>query len=350
MNIAVAMSGGVDSSVTAAILQQEGHSITGYTMRHYHPEEMNYPSQFSITKAIEDAKKVCDKLNIEHKVIHVEDEFKKIVVQNFLDEYKKGRTPNPCTLCNPTIKWGTFLQEIEKDGSEKVATGHYVNLAEKSGIYHLYRGEDKKRDQSYMLWRLSQNQLSKTLFPLAAYSKNETRKLANYYCLPTAEKSDSQEICFIYGHYKEFLKGKIDYKEGPIVFAPSGEKIGVHQGLPFYTIGQRKGLNTPWKSALYVLKSDVRNNILDVTDDISELMKDEFEIEHINWIREEIPSCMADVTVQIRYNSPAVQVKCIKIQNDKAHIILEKPVKAITSGQSAVFYYGNELIGGGIIL
>ncbi len=168
--------------------------------------------------------------------------------------------------------------------------------------------------------------------------------------MPTAEKSDSQEICFIYRHYKEFLKGKIVYEQGPIVFAPNGEKIGIHQGLPFYTIGQRKGLNTPWKSALYVLKSDVRNNILYVTDNVSELMKDEFEIQQINWINGEKLPIGTDLKVQIRYNSAAVQVKDITLLNETAIVTLKKPVKAVTPGQSAVFYDDNELIGGGIIL
>lgn len=350
MKIAVAMSGGVDSSVVAAILKKEGHAVSGYTMQHYLPQKMNYPRHLSIEQSIEDAKRICEQLHIEHKVIHVEEDFESIVVNNFIHEYQAGRTPNPCTLCNPTIKWGRFLSAIEKDGMEKMATGHYGKIFSANNRYHLFRGEDAKRDQTYMLWKLSQRQLSKTLFPLANFSKVKTRNIAKSHNLFNTQKTDSQEICFIYGHYKDFLKEKVVYSPGPIVFAPTGESIGTHQGLPFYTIGQRKGLKTPWKSPLFVMKSDVNKNILYVTDILSDLMTSSFQIKEVNWISGKRPENSSDLQVQIRYNSNSVEVRKIEYADGLITVTLMKPAKAVTPGQSAVFYKENELIGGGIIL
>lgn len=346
MKIAVAMSGGVDSSVAVAILQKEGNDVIGVTMRHYDSVAYGFSEAEGINAAIKDAKEVCKKLGIAHHVIDTSEVFKKIVEENFISEYSRGRTPNPCILCNPTIKWGVFLEEILKLGVEIFATGHYVKLIEEEKAFHIYKASDENKDQSYMLWRLTQQQLSKTLFPLADFSKSEVRKIATEMKLPVHEKSESQEICFIKSHYEDFLKDHLELSPGKIVL-PDGKIIGTHRGLPLYTIGQRKGLNTPWRCPLYVLKLDVEKKELIVTDNPDNLLCDRFTIKNINWINKE-PS--ADISVQIRYNSKPVPVKKLEYKKDTIQVNLVNPVRAITPGQSAVFYLEDQLLGGGIIV
>jgi len=349
MKVAVAMSGGVDSSVAAAILLKEGHEVSGVTMRHFDNAEFGFGENEGSELAIQDAKQVCRQLDIKHYVIDVTEEFKSIVVTDFIKEYVKGRTPNPCTLCNPTIKWGVFLNKVLKLGVQKIATGHYVKMRYESKIYCVFKSEDEDRDQSYMLWRLNQQQLSQTLFPIANYKKKKIRKIANKLELPVHDKEDSQEICFIKGHYEDFLKEHIEFKSGKIIHV-DGKIIGKHRGLPLYTIGQRKGLNTPWHSALYVLKLDVKNNIVVVTDNPDDLLCDRFSINQINWISESFPEDIKNLSVQIRYNSKPVSIKKIISGYEHLTIELKKPVRAITPGQSAVFYKGDQLLGGGIIV
>ena len=346
MKIAVAMSGGVDSSVAAAILQKEGNDVIGVTMRHYDSVAYGFSEAEGINAAIKDAKEVCKKLGIAHHVIDTSEVFKKIVEENFISEYSRGRTPNPCILCNPTIKWGVFLEEILKLGVEIFATGHYVKLIEEEKAFHIYKASDENKDQSYMLWRLTQQQLSKTLFPLADFSKSEVRKIATEMKLHVHEKSESQEICFIKSHYEDFLKDHLELSPGKIVL-PDGKIIGIHRGLPLYTIGQRKGLNTPWRCPLYVLKLDVEKKELIVTDNPDDLLCDRFTIKNINWINKE-PS--ADISVQIRYNSKPVPVKKLEYKKNTIQVNLVNPVRAITPGQSVVFYLEDQLLGGGIIV
>ncbi len=346
MKIAVAMSGGVDSSVAAAILQKEGNDVIGVTMRHYDSVAYGFSEAEGINAAIKDAEEVCKKLGIAHHVIDTSEVFKKIVEENFISEYSKGRTPNPCTICNPTIKWGVFLEEILKLGVEKFATGHYVKLIEEEKAFHIYKASDKHKDQSYMLWRLHQHQLARTLFPIAELSKKEVRTIAKEMKFPVHEKSESQEICFIKDHYEDYLKKHLELKPGNIAL-PNGDIIGHHRGLPLYTIGQRKGLNTPWKAPLYVLKVNIEKNELIVTDDPDDLLAAEFHINQVNWIDKE-PE--ADISVQVRYNSKPVPVKKLEYKGKNLLISLQNPVRAITPGQSAVFYQENMLLGGGVII
>ena len=349
MKIAVAMSGGVDSSVAAAMLLEQGHQIFGVTMRHYEPTSSGFNTHHNIDDDIKDAQKICDLLRIEHRVIHLEEEFKKIVIQNFIEEYKKGRTPNPCTLCNPTIKWGVLLKKIFNFGFEKIATGHYLKIKQENDLFRIFKAKDVKKDQSYMLWRLNQEQLGRTLFPLAMHEKKEIREIANSLQLSNADKSDSQEICFIAGHYSNYLQQHLSMTSGDIVLEGTDKVIGNHKGLPLYTIGQRKGLNTPWKSALYVTRIDIKNNILYVTDDKDLLLKNTFTIDNVNWISGKLPQDFTKLVVQIRYNSKPVKVKFIKYNSDNVHVTLQDKTGSITPGQSAVFYKGDELLGGGII-
>ncbi len=349
MKIAIAMSGGVDSSVTAVILQKKGHEVVGLTMRHYNYVDYGFSKDEGIEADIKDARKVCNKLGIPHHVIDTSKDFKKIIEENFISEYTKGRTPNPCTLCNPTIKWGSFLDKALELGVEKFATGHYVDLRYEKGTYNIYKASDFNKDQSYMLWALNQKQLSKTLFPIASYSKSEIRKIALEMELPVHEKDESQEICFIKGHYEDYLKEHLKLTRGKVVL-PNGKEIGEHRGLPLYTIGQRKGLNTPWRCPLYVLKLDKEKNQVIVTENPDDLLKDSFTIEKVNWISGSQPDKTDNLTVQIRYNSQPVAVQSITLKNKDIIVKLKSPTRAITPGQSAVFYSGNQLLGGGIIV
>jgi tRNA-specific 2-thiouridylase len=348
MKIAVAMSGGVDSSVAAKLLQTSGHEIVGFTMRQFDDARFGFGEGEGLNQAIYDAKRVCDYLGIEHRVIDLKDIFDQIVVKRFIQEYSSARTPNPCTICNPTIKWGAFLDAILTLGADKIATGHYAGIVEKEGVYYLQKGTDSAKDQTYMLWGLSQFQLSKTIFPVGTMSKPELRHIAVEAGIPVAAKKDSQEICFIRGKYQDFLKEELVLKPGEIVL-PDGKVIGKHNGLPFYTIGQRKGLNTPWSDPLFVLGMDVKHNRLIVTDNPELLYKEEFLIEEVNWFGD-VPKDYADLSVMIRYNSNAVGVASIEQDGDRYLIRMSKPKKSVTPGQSAVFYRGDLLVGGGIIV
>jgi len=348
LKIAVAMSGGVDSSVAAALLLKEGYEVFGITMRQYDAEKYGYGENAGIEADILDAKAVCNVLGIEHFVVDLKKDFKAIVEKNFIEEYAAGRTPNPCVICNPNIKFGKFLDAALDLGADKIATGHYIQIKKGNDRYRIFISKDSSRDQTYMIWKLNQLQLSKTIFPVSEHKKPELRKIAADLKLPIHSKADSQEICFIKDHYEEYLKTRIKLEPGNITL-PDGKVIGNHRGLPLYTIGQRKGLNTPWSSPLYVLKLDIEKNILVVTDKPDDLLQKSFLIEDINWISGKFPELDKTVTVQIRYNSKPVPIADYTRKDDKLEIFLEQPTRAITPGQSAVFYRGNELLGGGII-
>lgn len=347
MKIAIAMSGGVDSSVAAVLLQEAGHDVFGITMKQFDDEAYGFSPGEGIGAAITDARKVADALKIPHFVVDVQDAFRKTVEEDFIAEYQRGRTPNPCTLCNPTIKWGAMLQKAQELGAEKMATGHYIRLVQDVGVYHILSADDAAKDQSYMLWQLSQEQLSHTLFPIASLQKAQVRRIAEQHALPIHDKRDSQEICFIPGHYEEYLRKHISLTPGEIVLK-GGDVIGTHRGLPLYTIGQRKGLNRPWRAPLYVYKLDVKYNRLVVTDDPDDLLQSIFAVEKLKWIAGAPPEA-EELLVQTRYNSAPVEVASIHIKKQLLVVTLKNPTRAITPGQSAVFYHDRELLGGGII-
>ncbi len=348
MKIAVAMSGGVDSSVAAALLIKEGHEVFGLTMRQYDAIKSGYGENEGIEADIKDAKAVCNVLEIEHFVVDLKEDFKAIVEKNFIDEYSSGRTPNPCVICNPNIKFGKFMEAAFKLGADKIATGHYIQIKEENQQFKIYIPKDASKDQTYMIWKLNQFQLSKTLFPVSKYKKSQIRKIAAELKLPIHSKTDSQEICFIKDHYEDFLKDHIIFTPGDITL-PDGKVIGKHRGLALYTIGQRKGLNTPWRCPLFVLKLDVKNNKLVVTEEPDDLLADVFELENVNWIAAEKPEELSGISVQIRYNSSPVAVKNIQEKENSLLVTLEKSTRAITPGQSGVFYKDDQLLGGGII-
>ncbi|HQB41235.1 MAG TPA: tRNA 2-thiouridine(34) synthase MnmA [Candidatus Cloacimonadota bacterium] len=354
MIYAVAMSGGVDSSIAALLLKEQGHHVIGFTM--YHFNDRTFPfQQGTLSKAVEDAQNVAKSLGIEHYTIDLQKEFNDIVINDFINQYKKGLTPNPCTLCNPTIKWGAFLNKISDIMCEKydssdyiIATGHYAKKAMIGQKSAIFRPSDIKKDQTYMLWQLSQKQVEQSLFPLTDFTKEQIRAMAHKANLPVAQSKDSQDICFIDKDYHTFLNNYISAKEGNIIL-PDGTIIGKHNGLIYYTIGQRKGL-VPWTKPLYVMKIDSKANTLIVTDDPTMLESKTFKIHQINLIREDLPLHATNLRVKVRYHSPDEEVQSLHFQDDILTVELKKPVSAISPGQSAVFYRDDELVGGGVIL
>lgn len=344
IKVVVAMSGGVDSSVTAALLKQAGYDVVGIMMKFWN-DPKGYPrSSDNRCCSVESeklARLVAKRIGIPFYVLNVEKEFKKIVVDYFLNEYKSGRTPNPCVICNKEIKFGILINKALGLGADFIATGHYARI-EKG---RLLKGADEQKDQSYFLWQLDQKKLSHVLFPVGGYKKPEVRKLAKRFNLPTAETPESQEICFVQGETNDFLKKYLKVKPGKIIDT-KGILVGEHQGLWFYTIGQRRGLEIP-QGPYYVIDKNFKENELIVSKNSKDLEQKEFIVEDINFI---VPvKFPINIDVKIRYKSISAKAIIVKGEENSVKVIFQKKQKAITPGQSAVFYKGKELLGGGII-
>ena len=362
--VIVAMSGGVDSSVAAALLKKEGYDVVGVFMKFWQSridtnktDSHRFENRCCSSEAEKRARVVAAKLKIPFYVFNFEKEFKKKIVDYFLKEYKTGRTPNPCVVCNKEIKFGLLLKKVLALNADFIATGHYVRVVDDSRqcIFRLYKARDKKKDQSYFLWQLNQKILKRTLFPVGNYAKEEVRKLAKKFKLPNYNAPESQEICFVQTTVNDFLKKYIKNRPGPVVEQVHyGVKkiIGEHQGLWFYTIGQKKGIDLAG-GPFYVLDKDIKKNILIVTQNENDLYKKELIVKDVNWIHP-VKCCEAAippkaelfnrVKVKIRYkHEPGLAM----VRRNK--IIFDKPQRAITPGQSVVFYKGQELLGGGVI-
>jgi len=334
--VIVAMSGGVDSSLAATLLKNRRYDVSGVFMLMH---KNGNPK---------DAKIVAKKLGIDFKILDVRKEFKKKVVDYFINEYKKGRTPNPCVECNKHIKFKILFDKMIELGADFVATGHYARIKReirnsKFEIRKLIIAKDQVKDQSYFLWQLTQNQLKHVLFPIGDYTKAQVREMAKKFNLPVFNKKDSQEICFI-NDLGNFLKKYIKVKPGPII-TTDGKKVGEHKGLAFYTIGQRKGINIGGIGPFYVVDKDFKKNALIVAqgDFNKALYKKEMIVKNVNWINKP-PKFPFNCNVKIRYGHKAVP--CIV---SKLKIKFLRPQRAITPGQSAVFYQGNKILGGGVI-
>ncbi|HEX2913234.1 MAG TPA: tRNA 2-thiouridine(34) synthase MnmA [Chloroflexia bacterium] len=359
--VVVAMSGGVDSSLTAALIKEQGHDVIGVNMRLHgsgtDEEEQNY----SLTKSccsiveMEDARRVCQQLGIPFYAMNYEKEFKAAVIDYFVEEYERGRTPNPCLACNEYMKFRFLLNKALALGADYLATGHYCRNVydEATGQYYLKRAVDASKDQSYVLYMLGQKQLSRIMFPLGDYTKVQTRQMAAERGLATANKAESQDICFVAGgDYRDFISNKLGEQAavpGPIVDT-SGKVVGQHNGLPFYTIGQRKGLGAVTSRPTYVLKIVPDSNTLVVGED-ADLRQTEFAAERVSWVSSNWPETPVNATIKIRYKAQEIAgvVEPLDRKARTARITLEKPQRAITPGQAVVFYNGDDVLGGGII-
>lgn len=349
--VIVGMSGGVDSSVTAALLVEQGFDVIGVFMKNWSQDFGDFGCTWA--EDAEDARKVTEVLKIPFYVWNFEKEYYDKVVEYFLREYKAGRTPNPDVMCNSEIKFKVFLDKALMLGADYVATGHYarINYQLSTDNYQLLKGVDPAKDQSYFLYTLNQQQLSKILFPIGDLKKTKVRELAREFGLPNHAKKDSQGICFIGKiNVKEFLKVHIPQYAGEIV-TTSGQALGKHEGLAYYTIGQREGMGIGGTGPYYVVTKDFDNNRLVVSNDKAEpgLWKKEFTLEDVTWT-DKVRAIPFRAGVSIRYHHPDYPAKIESgIKNQELRITFDEPQRAITPGQAAVIYQGEELIGGGII-
>ena len=353
--VLVAMSGGVDSSVAAFLLKKEGYNIIGVTMKTWGYDGLpEKDSGCCSLETIYSARNVASKLGFNHYTMDFTEKFNEIVINNFIEEYLKGHTPNPCVLCNKEIKWGTLLKKAEELEADYIATGHYakVNYDENSKRYYVSSADDKLKDQSYALWRVSQYALSKTLFPLESYTKPKIRELARELGLKPADTPDSQEICFVPDDdYRELIEIRLPdlnekLKGGDIIYR--NKKIGKHKGYINYTIGQRRGLNLALGKPVYVSKIDAENNVIFV-DDEEGLYKTEFTCNEINLQKVKSIDSPIRAKVKIRYKDYGDTAIIEQTDNNNIKVTFDEPKKSITPGQSAVFYDGEDIIGGGII-
>jgi len=340
------MSGGVDSSVTAALLKEQGHEIIGITMRLFAPRATGVGS------AVHDAQVVAAHLGIPHHVADFEHDFTRLIISDFINEYRTGHTPNPCVRCNRHIKFGLLLDKARELGAELLATGHYVKGTEDSdGTRHLRTARNIRKDQSYFLYTLTQSQLKQIIFPLGEMeSKDEVRRLAREFGLPVSEKSDSQEICFIPNDdYVAFLEGsgEVNWSDGDIVHI-NGETVGHHHGIHRYTIGQRKGLGIAWSEPLYVTSIDPKRNLV-VVGEKQHVFAKGVMAENVSWIIAPEGDKFAS-TCKIRYRHQPVGCMVRLLPDGACEVLFDEEQKAVTPGQSLVFYDGDEVLGGGIIL
>ena len=366
MKIAVAMSGGVDSSAAAAILKQQGHELVGFTMQLWNQRRAisvdengePLPSRCCSLDDVYDARRVAEELGFPLYVLNLEKEFERDVVQPFVNSYLDGETPIPCVACNSRLKFASLDKLATSLGCGKVATGHYarVEFDEATNRYRLLRGRDPNKDQSYFLWELTQDQLSRALFPLGELTKNDARQAARDNQLAVAEKKESQEICFVPdGDYAGFIDRYLEAEqqtdrlpvEGEIVTI-NGNVIGRHSGIHRYTIGQRRGIGIADARPLYVLNVDASTDRVVVGYD-EELLSDEFTAAGLNWIALDNPPEPVRAEVRIRYRHTAAPAMITPLPDNRATVRFDEPQRAITPGQATVFYRGDEVVGGGWI-
>ena len=347
------MSGGVDSSVAAALLKQQGYDVTGMMLRLWSEPGKEESNRCCTPDAMAQARRVAAKLDIPFYVIDAKDVFKETVVQYFLDGYARGETPNPCLLCNRQIRWTFLLDHALALGAEFMATGHYVrrmNASREGGRIKLLRAVDHSKDQSYVLHVLTQDKLKHALFPVGDYPKPEIRAIAESFGLPTALRKDSQDLCFLAGEdYRNFLQrnGAEMLKPGEIV-TTDGRSVGQHNGLANYTIGQRKGLAVASPVPLYVVTKHASSNTL-VVGTLEELGFTELTAREVNWTSGETPREPFRAEVKIRYTAKEVEALVSPLEGEQASVKFDAPVRDVTAGQAAVFYQGEVMLGGGII-
>jgi tRNA-specific 2-thiouridylase len=368
MKIAVAMSGGVDSSAAAAILKEQGHDLVGFTMqlwdqrRGINTDENGdpLPSRCCSLDDVYDARRVAEELGFPFYVLNLERDFERDVIQPFVSSYLSGETPIPCVSCNSRLKFASLDRLALSLGCEKVATGHYARAEfdPNTNRYKLLRGQNQQKDQSYFLWELTQAQLSRALFPLGEMSKPEARDAARQHGLNgVSEKKESQEICFVPdGDYAGFIDRYLEAENaterlpgaGEIVNV-AGDVIGRHEGIHRYTIGQRRGIGIADERPLYVISIDAKENRV-TAGPAEDLLSNEFTVARANWIAFDDPQEPVRAEVRVRYRHTAAAATITPLANQRARIIFDEPQRAITPGQASVFYRGDEVIGGGWIV
>ena len=333
MKVVVGMSGGVDSSVAAILLKEQGYEVIGITFA--------FTEDFDPTDAI----KISKKLNIEHHIIDYKELFKNKVINRFINDYKSGITPNPCILCNREVKFNFLYQQMLEFNCDYIATGHYAKIIDGS----LFKSRDLKKDQTYFLAQLTKEQLSRLILPLEGITKDEVREIARKYDLELADKKDSTDVCFITTNFKEYINNQLKNINGDVIDVKTGKKIGEHAGLTQYTIGQRKGLNLGGNAErIYVVGKNLNENVLYVAsgDDNEYLISTSAIIEKVNWPSDKKPiKCAA----KFRYHQPDNEVELEYLEDGNILVKYSQGVKAVTPGQACVFYLGEECLGGGII-
>jgi len=345
------MSGGVDSSVTAALLKEQGYEVIGMMMRLWSEPGKESENRCCTLDDMGTARSIAAQLDIPFYSIDAKEAFRSTVVQYFIDGYAHGLTPNPCLVCNRKIRWEFLLKRALALGADFMATGHYARLKRnEQGVIQLLKGIDDDKDQSYVLHVLNQEKLAHALFPLGAYTKQQVREMALRFNLPVASRTDSQDLCFLgNGSYQDFLKRNIPSVVKPgVIIALDGGILGQHQGLAFYTIGQRRGLGITSTQPLYVIEKDISNNAL-VIGPKEELGKSELTAHHVNWIAGQAPKKPIRTFIKIRYKARGAWGTVTPLEGLHIHILFEESLRDITPGQAAVIFDGEICLGGGII-
>ncbi|MCU0257253.1 MAG: tRNA 2-thiouridine(34) synthase MnmA [Vicinamibacterales bacterium] len=351
MRIVVAMSGGVDSSVAAALLVEAGHDVVGVSMQLYDASagEQRFGTCCTIDD-LHDARRVAHGLGIPHYVVNLERRFQDVVVSNFVREYAVGRTPIPCAHCNSELKFSTLVEQALGFAAARVATGHYARVTrDAAGVYHLWRGTDDRKDQAYFLFALTQAQLARALFPVGELSKDEVRRLALARGLRVADKPDSQEICFVPdGEYAAVVDRHLPGDRSGLVVDAQGRVLGRHDGVHHFTVGQRKGLGISAAEPLYVVKLDADRRLVEVGPK-SALERRTLAASGVNWVAGAPPAGDLRAQVQIRSRHAAAEARVTPLGSDRMAVTFDAPQSAITPGQAAVVFQGGELLGGGWI-